>query len=218
MMQHRGVNGVAIGGLGCRSFEERERAMRLELLESVGRITHDNSPWFALRVMTGREIAVKLSLEELGITSLVPMRKGKTWERRGRKIEGVMQPVIFGYVLVQSDPSPDVLVSFKGVSDVLGVLGGAEKPMRVTSQEISRFKAMAEAGAFDWKRVEISFSAGEKVRISAGPFAGFIAEVVTGETRGGEAGSKAADLIVVTVEVFGRPTALTLPLVMLEKL
>lgn len=212
MMQHKGLNGVAIGEPRRQTFGERERAMRLELLESAARITHDGQPWFALRVMTGREIAVKLALEELGITALVPQRKGKTWERRGRKIEGVMQPVIFGYVLVQSDPAPDVLVSFKGVSDVIGVLGGAETPMRVTSQEISRFKAMAEAGAYDWEAPSaMVVTAGEKLRVKGGPFDRFDAVAATSSTKGkGD--------VVVSINVFGRETAVTMPLAMLEKL
>ena len=211
-MQHRAMDGMAIGVGSGERFEDRMRRVRLDELVTASRITHDDSPWFALRVMTGREIDVKIALEDLGVTALVPQRKGKTWERRGRKIEGVMQPVIYGYVLVQSDPSPSILVAFKGVQDVIGVLGGAEKPMRVTGQEINRFKVMAEAGTYDWEKpCGLIVKAGDRVRITGGPFEGMGAAVVTPNSKGkGD--------VVVTVGILGGEVPMTLPLAMLEKL
>lgn len=212
MMQHRNLNGTLIAVHRGMSFDERERVARLERLESVARIIHADSPWFALRVMTGREISVKLALDELGITALVPQRKGPDLRRRHRLIPGVMQPVIYGYVLVQSEPNPEVLVAFKGVEDVIDVLGGADRPMRVTAQEISRFKAMAEAGAYDWTAPSgLVVKAGDKLRVTAGPFASFIAVAQTASVRGkGD--------VVVSVNVFGRETPVTVPLAILEKL
>jgi transcription termination/antitermination protein NusG len=212
MMQHRAMNGVAIGVHSGMSFEEREKVARLEMLESGARITQADSPWFALRVMTGREISVKLALEELGITALVPQRKGPDLRRRHRVIEGSMQPVIYGYVMVQSDPHPEMLVAFKGVDQVIGVLGGADRPMRVTAQEINRFKAMAEAGAYDWTAPSgLVVKAGDKLRVTAGPFLSFKAVAQTASVKGkGD--------VVVSVNVFGRETPVTMPLAMLEKL
>ncbi|MDI6838916.1 MAG: transcription termination/antitermination NusG family protein, partial [Rhizobiaceae bacterium] len=99
MMQHRAMNGVAIATCARSSFDEMEA--RLEMLEMASRIIHADSPWFALRVMTGREFVVQDALEVLGITSLVPQRKGPDLRRRHRVIPGTMQPVIYGYVLVQ---------------------------------------------------------------------------------------------------------------------
>ena len=212
MMQHRGVNGMAIGGNSWSRFDEQEAESRLEVLEQAARIIHPDSPWFALRVMTGRELFVQEALEVLGINSLVPMRKGKTWERRGRKIEGVMQPVIFGYVLVQSDPSAIVLAAFKGVQDVIGILGGALSPMRITTSEINRFKVMADAGIYDWQKPgDIVVKAGERVRIADGPFDGMVAVVITPNSKGrGD--------VVVAVGILGGEVPMTLPLAMLEKL
>lgn len=210
MMQHRNFNGTLIAECRGMSFEERERAERLEELEKIARIIHADSPWFALRVMTGREISVKTALDDLGITALVPQRKGPDYRRRHRIIPGTMQPVIYGYVLVQSDPHPAVLVAFKAVQDVLGVLGGAEKPMRVTASEISRFKGMADAGLYDWEKpCSLIVKAGDKVRIAAGPFEGIGAVVVTPNAKGkGD--------VVVSVGLLGGDVPMTLPLAMLE--
>jgi transcriptional antiterminator NusG len=123
-----------------------------------------------------------------------------------------MQPVIYGYVLVQSAPQPAVLVAFKGVDDVIGILGGAESPMRITLNEINRFKAMAEAGAYDWEAPSgLVVKAGDRVKTTDGPFAGFVATVVTPNGKGkGD--------VVISVDIFGRETPVTVPLAMLEKL
>jgi transcriptional antiterminator NusG len=206
------LTGVAIATRSRASFDEVEREARLEVLERASRIVHSDSPWFALRVMTGREIMVHESLEVLGITSLVPMRKGPDLRRRGRLIEGSMQPVIYGYVLVQSDPHPEILVAFKGVDQVIDVLGGADRPMRVTTQEINRFKAMAEAGTYDWAAPSgLVVQPGDLLRVTAGPFSSLNAVAQTASTKGrGD--------VVVSVTVFGRETPVTMPLAMLEKL
>lgn len=212
MMQHKSFCGMEIAVMKGVSLEDRERESRLEVLQNAASKIKADSPWFALRVMTGRETVVQEGLEILGITSLVPQRKGKTWERRGRKIEGHMMPVIHGYVLVQSVPEPEILVAFKGLDAVIGVLGGAEKPMRVTAQEINRFKAMAEAGAYDWEAPStLVLSAGDQVQIDGGPFNQFAAVVVTPSTKGkGD--------VVVTVRILGGEVPMTLPLAMLSKL
>lgn len=212
MMQHRGLSGVAIATRSRASFDDVEREARLEVLERASRIIHGDSPWFALRVMTGKEVTVQEGLEVLGITSLVPMRKGPDLRRRHRVIPGSLQPVIYGYVLVQSDPSPDILVAFKGLDDVIGVLGGAEKPMRVTASEINRFKAMADAGLYDWEKpCGLVVVAGDRVRMSAGPFEGWSGMVVTPNSKGkGDA--------VVLVNLMGGEVPMTIPLAILEKL
>lgn len=212
MMQHRGLAGVAIATRSRASFDEVEREARLEVLERASRIINSDSPWFALRVMTGREIMVHESLEVLGITSLVPMRKGPDLRRRGRLIEGSMQPVIYGYVLVQSDPHPEILVAFKGIDQVIDVLGGADRPMRVTTQEVSRFKAMAENGVYDWAAPSaLVVQPGDLLQVTAGPFSSLKAVAQT-------ASSKGKGDVVVSVNVFGRETPVTMPLAMLKKL
>lgn len=203
---------MAIAAYSRASFDDREAEARLELLEAAARLIHADSPWFALRVMTGRELLVQEALEVLGITSLVPQRKGPDLRRRHRVIPGTLQPVIHGYVLVQCDPSPTVLVAFKAVRDVIDVLGGAVKPMRVSGQEISYFKAMAEAGAFDYEApCDLVVKAGERVRMIGGPFCGFSCEVVTPNAKGkGD--------VVVSVHILGGVVPVTVPLAMLEKL
>lgn len=212
MMQHRGLTGRLIGAGRPSGFEETERRIRMERIASGVAVTHADSPWFALRCWTGRETAVDNNLKELGVTALVPMRKGPDLRRRGRVIEGRMMPVIHGYVLVQMDASPVLLDALKAVEHVIEVLGGCLNPKRLSAAEVNDFRAMAERGVYDWERDRgVVFVKDEKVRIVDGLFGGLIGVVVSARNdRRGDA--------VVSIDVMGRETPVTLPLAMLEKI
>lgn len=218
MMQHRAMDGVAIGGFGSQSFDDRMRRIRDAQLEEGalvamnGRIMGASVPWFALRVWTGREKAVEKALSDADVLALVPMRKGPDLRRRHRVIEGTMMPVIHGYVLVQMVAEPAFLTGLLAVEHVIEVLGGMDRPRRVSAEEISKFKALAEGGAYDWEKVSrVIFRIGEKVRIKDGPFGGLPAEVVTCRSDGrGDA--------VVMISIFHSEVPATIPLALLEKL
>lgn len=209
MMQHKGLVGTMIGGaLNC---EERIRLDKLQRLVSAARACGDDSPWFVLRCWTGREIDALQHLRKLGINGLVPQRKGPDYRRRGRIIAGQMMPVIFGYVLVQIDRSPEILAALDAVDHAIDLLGGCEFPKRLSSEEVRRFKDLAEAGTYDWSNAGQVFRKGEKVRIVDGPFASFPAVIVTARPDGrGDA--------VVEIDIFGRSTVANLPLAFLEKI
>lgn len=215
MMQHRHIEGQIIE-ITERALAKRERAIcnhanredELHRVISAG----ESDPWFAIRVMAGCEQAVENALQAYSIEALVPMRKGKTWERRGRKIEGRSMPVIHGYVLVRFMPDVYSMQAICSLDKVLGFLRAGEEPKRISHSEVRRFYHRAMAGDYDWKANAPTYLAGEKVRITDGPFEGHVAEVVTPN------GNQKADLIVVTVEIFGTQTPVTLPLALIEKL
>jgi len=83
MMQHDKFDGVPIGEARPERFEEKMRRIRADMLHAATCNARGDSPWFAVRVMSGREIAVKNDLEAAGIEALVPMRKGPEYRRRG---------------------------------------------------------------------------------------------------------------------------------------
>lgn len=215
MMQHRAIEGQVIE-ITRRAEAKRERAIcehanreeELQRVLSAG----ESDPWFAIRVMAGCEQPVENVLRNYSIEALVPMRKGKTWERRGRKMEGRPMPVIHGYVLVRFMPDVCSMKAICSIDKVLGFLRAGEEAKRINHSEVKRFYQRAMAGEYDWKIAKVSFVAGEKVRITDGPFEGHIAEVVTPEGR------KDGDLIVVTVEMFGTTLPVNLPLALVEKL
>ncbi|MEY9196623.1 transcriptional antiterminator NusG [Sinorhizobium fredii] len=218
IMQHKGMVGRPIAvGSGDR-FKDRMRRITDSLLDEGAlvtvncRINGGKAPWFALRVWTGREKAVENSLDAMGIRSLVPMRKGPDLRRRGRVIEGALMPVIHGYVLVQMLGKAEYLTGLQAVEHAIDVLGGCERPMRISDKEVSRFNAMARGGSYDWERpVDLAVKAGEPVWIMAGPFCDKKAIVVTPSKKGrGD--------VVVCIDFMGRELPVTVPLALLKKL
>ena len=176
------------------------------------RINGGKAPWFALRVWTGREKVVDDALARMGVRSLVPMRKGPDLRRRHRVIPGTMMPVIHGYVLVQMLPQPEYLAGLQGLEHAIDVLGGCERPMRISDKEVSRFNALALSGTYDSERhVELQVTAGEPVWITAGPFNNQKGIVVTPNRNGrGD--------VVVEIRFMGGEVPVTVPLALLRKL
>ncbi|MBD9635954.1 antitermination protein NusG [Ensifer sp. ENS07] len=218
MMQHRELVGSPIANDGKDGFRERMRRITDGMLDEGAlvtlncRINGGKAPWFALRVWTGREKAVEKTLEDMGIRSLVPMRKGPDYRRRGRIIKGQMVPVIHGYVLVQLLPRPEYLAGLQGVEHAIDVLGGCEQPRRLSDAEVNRFNTLARGGEYDFERpAEIVVEAGNRVLITDGPFAKLTAQVVTpNRNRRGD--------VVVSVSIMGGEVPVTVPLALLQML
>lgn len=214
MQRNGNMVGMPIGvrrGSGFEESEKRIRLQRLDLAHAVVGMLPD-SPWFALRCWTGREEAVDNILGKMGISSLVPMRKGPDMRRRGRLIEGRLMPVIHGYVLVQMVPDPLFLDAMKGVDHVIEVLGGCLNPRAMSGAEVSRFKRLADEGAYDWEKpCEIVVRVGDKVVLNGEPFTGMRGIVETpNEKMHGD--------VVVSVSMMGRMVPVNVPLALLEKL
>jgi transcriptional antiterminator NusG len=218
MMQHKELVGSPIANDGNDGFRERMRRITDSMLDEGAlvtlncRINGGKAPWFALRVWTGREKAVEKTLEEMGIRSIVPMRKGPDYRRRGRIIRGQMVPVIHGYVLVQLLPRPEYLTGLQGVEHAIDVLGGCERPRRLSDAEVNRFNTLACGGEYDFERpADIVVGAGDRVLITAGPFGSLSAEVVTpNRNRRGD--------VVVSISIMGGQVPVTVPLALLERL
>jgi len=214
-MQHRAMDGMAIV-ITDKAIERRDRAIegfharadRFAMIMQAG----ESDPWFALRVMTGFEKAVENALTERAVEALVPMRKGKSWERRGRKIEGKMMPVIHGYVLVRFSADIYAFETVSTVDKVIGFLRAGEQPKRISHSEVRHFHHRAVEGKYDWQAIsEIRLNAGDKVRMTDGPFVGLTAEVVTPNRKGqGD--------VVVMVSILGGDVPVTAPIAILEKL
>lgn len=210
MMQHNKFEGVPVGEARGERFEERMRRIRTDMLGAAKLRASDDSPWFAARVMSGREIAVKDSLEEAEIEACVPLRKGPEYRRRGRVIPAKMIPVMTSYVLVRFMPSDEAFISLRSFDHVIGMLGSSNGPHPILNSEVNRFKALADEGKLDWERPTVVFSKGEKVRICEGPFASFFGEVVSCRADGkGDA--------VVEMSLFSGTTPVLVPLAILQK-
>ncbi|MDX0425159.1 transcription termination/antitermination NusG family protein [Sinorhizobium medicae] len=218
IMQRSTFTGSPIALQGHDRFADRMRRITDGLLDEGAlltanlRISGGRAPWFALRVWTGREKTVEKSLDAMGVRSLVPMRKGPDLRRRHRVVPGQMMPVIHGYVLVQMVAQAEYLAGLLGVEHVIDVLGGCDRPMRLSDKEVSRFSGLARSGDYDWERpVALQVRAGEAVLITAGPFCDRKATVVTPSKKGrGD--------VVVSIDFMGGEVPVIVPLALLKKL
>lgn len=212
MMQHNKFDGVPIASGSGERFEDRMRRIREAMLHHATVRAADDSPWFAVRVMSGREKAVKNSLDEIGVETLLPMRKGPEYRRRGRVIPASMMPAITSYLLVRFVPKDEAFVALKGIEHVIDVLGGCASPRYVPNEQVLKFKALADEGALDWERPGLKLKRGDKVRVADGPFEGLSGNVAacSDDGRGGDP--------VIELDIFGRMTPVMIPLALLRKL
>ncbi|MBY2911370.1 transcription termination/antitermination protein NusG [Rhizobium leguminosarum] len=209
-MQRDKFEGAPIAVGGSEGFEGRMRRIRAEMLHAASVRARDDSPWFAIRVMSGREKTVNEALEKAGVEAVVPMRKGPEYRRRGRVIPASFIPVMTGYVLVRFMASDEAFLGVSGMEHVMGVLGGCLNPHRVSDKEVKRFKTLAENGKLDWEKPVCSFKKGEQVRISEGPYVGFLGRIISCR-------SDAKGDAVVEMEIFRGVTSVLVPLAILEK-
>jgi len=210
MMQHDKLEGIPIGEPKPEGFEEKMRRIRADMLHAATCNSRGDSPWFAVRVMSGREIAVKNAMEAAGIEALVPMRKGPEYRRRHRVIPATLIPAMTSYVLVRFLPSTQAFLGIRSIEHVIDMLGGCLSPRHIPNAEVMRFNALADEGALDWERPTIVFLKGEKVRVTDGPFASFVGEITSCRNDGkGDA--------VVELNLFASMTPVLMPLAILEK-
>ena len=173
-----------------------------------------NKKWYVVRAISGKEAKVKevldaacKNVENLGshlYQVLIPTEKVYT-TRAGKKV--LKEKNLFsGYVFIQADLTGEIEEYIRNTSNVIDFVRGrdaAHKPEPILEAEIARMLGAAEAetGAED-DEAPNDFIVGETVKVSYGPFNGFIGRIdeVYREKR----------KLKVMVKVFGRETPLEL--------
>ena len=215
-MQHkRGAfdGRVSIKGLlKLDRIADEQRIMISNLAMASRRIIADQPelcPWYCLSVRTGSEFTVEKYLYEENVEALVPTFMTAQKYSRGRMIEPQKRPVMPGYVLVQCVASAHAFLALRRVKNVLGIIGGTERPFKIPLKNIVRFRERAKAGGYDHRPVMAKYHVGQPVKVVDGPFASFDAEVtaVDGEKH----------RVTVEVEIFGRKTPLELDVAQIEE-
>ena len=172
--------------------------------------------WYVLRAVSGKEAKVKEYIEaEIKhnpllsnhvFQILIPTQKQAT-TRDGKRVvkEKVSLP---GYVLVEAELVGDVAHTLRFMPNVLGFLGGLDKPSPVKQSDINRMLGNADEAELD-DNMDIPYAVDDAVKVTDGPFNGFsgIIEEVNTEKR----------KLKVMVKIFGRKTPLELSFMQVEK-
>ena len=173
--------------------------------------------WYVLRAVSGKEAKVKEYLEalmkhdkvlEANVGQILLPTEKYAQLRNGKRVvkEKLFLP---GYVLVEANLQGEVAHTLRFTPNVLGFLGGLDKPSPVREADINRILGTAEETAIRSEKVAVPYSVDESVKVTHVPFSGFtgIIEEVNAEKH----------KLKVNVKIFGRKTPLELSFNQVEK-
>lgn len=173
--------------------------------------------WYVLKAVSGKEAKVKEYLEALMRNNpnladhvgqiLLPTEKYAQL-RNGKRVvkEKLFLP---GYVIVEAQLDGEIAHTLRFIPNVLGFLGGMDKPSPVRQADINRILGTAEETAIRTEEVSVPYLVDDAVKVTEGPFSGFsgVIEEVNSEKR----------KLKVMVKIFGRKTPLELGFNQVEK-
>ena len=170
--------------------------------------------WYIVHTYSGYENKVKVNLEKrieymnMGdkIFRIEVPQKTVTQLKGGKKQERE-EKIFPGYVLVEMIMDEDSWYVVRHTSGVTKFVGSAKKPIPARDSEI---KKIINRSTSTSQKLELDVKAGDKVRITSGPFADFIADII--EVYPDKSKLRA------NVSIFGRETPVELEYKQINKL
>ncbi len=179
-------------------------------------MSEKQNKWYVLRAISGKEAKIKeyieaemknSSLGEYVSQVLIPTEK-VAQVRNGKRVikERSYLP---GYILVEANLVGEVAHQLRSTPDVIGFLGGMEKPSPLRQSEVNRILGTVDELQEASEDLNIPYLVGDAVKVTFGPFSGFsgIIDEVNGEKK----------KLKVMVKIFGRKTSLELGFMQVEK-
>ena len=170
--------------------------------------------WYIVHTYSGYENKVKSNLEkrieymnmadkifrvEVPQKTVTQMKGGKKQERE--------EKIFPGYVLVEMIMDEDSWYVVRHTAGVTKFVGSAKKPIPAKESEI---KKIIHRSSSQTEKIELDVKAGDKVRITSGPFADFVADII--EVYPDKSKLRA------NVSIFGRETPVELEYKQINKL
>jgi len=170
--------------------------------------------WFVVHTYSGHEYkvvqALKQRVETMGLEdkiyeAVIPLR-AKFIIRRGQKAE-TKEKVFPGYVMVRMLLDDNSWIVVKTTPGVTGFVGTGNQPTPIPDLEVEKIVEKVEK---DKPKYTASFSVGEAVKITDGPFADSLGTVVEVDDKRGK--------LKVTVSIFDRETPVELDFLQVAKI
>lgn len=186
-------------------------------IEAPSSLTDDEAPkkrWYVVHTYSGYENKVKANLEKRIETMekedkifrvVVPTEEEMEIKDGKRKI--TKRKVFPGYVLVEMIMSDDSWYVVRNTPGVTGFVGSGSKPIPLQPAEV---RSILRQMGVDEPRPKVAYSLGESVRVTAGPFEGFVGVIREIQADKGK--------LRVFVSMFGRETPIELDFSQVEKL
>ena len=174
----------------------------------------DDRQWYVIHTYSGYENKVKKNLEHriqaLDLTShifriVVPTEE--EIEIRNGQRHNVQRKVYPGYVLIQMRMSDEAWYLVRNTPGVTGFVGMGTKPTALGKEEAAHILHQMEAEA---PRVKVTYTRGQTVKITDGPFADFEGKVEDVNQEKGK--------VRVLVSIFGRETPVELDFLQIDRL
>ncbi|MCB9321236.1 MAG: transcription termination/antitermination factor NusG [Lewinellaceae bacterium] len=174
--------------------------------------------WYSLRVISGKEKAIKERLElevkrsgweDIVFQILVPSEK--VYKIRNGKKVVMERNILPGYLLVEADPDKlvgEVVQSLANVPNVIHFLG-KNAPIPMQPAEANRMLGKVDESLDEGESLIEPFLVGETVKIIDGPFNEFVGDIK-------EVNEEKKKLKVI-VKIFGRGTEVELNFMQIEK-
>jgi transcriptional antiterminator RfaH len=133
-----------------------------------------NGPWIVINTNPNRERLVLENLQRQALNAYCPMlRKQRSHARR---IESVLRPLFPGYVFVQANADLKRWQPLRSTHGVRTVVHTGDDPSFIADAFITGLKMREVDGAV--VRPPTPYQIGQAVRITGGPFDGFIAKIL----------------------------------------
>lgn len=175
--------------------------------------------WYVLKAISGKEASVKeyieLDMRNHGYEDkvaqvLIPQENIIKVGANNKRVPA-KRNLLPGYVLVEAALDGEITHMLRNTPNVLGFLGGTDKPSPVRQAEVNRMLGLGVEENVEVVEtvVNVDFLVGESVKVNDGPFTGFdgiIEEVNTDKQK-----------LKVSVKIFGRVTPLELSFVQVSK-
>lgn len=170
--------------------------------------------WYIVNVQTSCEAIAKSAIEERIQSQKLEDKFGEVLVPQENVMELVKgqkktrsRKFFPGYIFVNMEMSDQTWHLVRGSAKVTGFIGG-QKPSPVPEAEVERVTKQINEGA-ESVRPKVSFSVGENVVITDGPFNSFNGSVEEVNEEKGK--------LKVMVSIFGRPTPVELDFLQVEK-
>lgn len=174
--------------------------------------------WFVVRAVSGKERKVKEQLElEISRQKLsdyvgqILIPTEKVFQIRNGKKINKEKTYLPGYVLVEVALIGEVQHVIKGITNVIGFLGGKKggDPIPMRLSEVNRILGKVDELSETEEELRIPFTIGEAVKVIDGPFNNFsgVVDEINEEKK----------KLKVMVKIFGRKNLLELSYMQVEK-
>ena len=178
----------------------------------------EESRWYSLRVISGKEKKIKERIEleiqrskweEFVTQILVPTEKVYKI-RKGKKVV-LERNILPGYILIEAIPSKfsgEIIQSIAGIPNVIHFLGSSN-PIPMRPSEANRMLGKVDESQELSEALIEPFIVGETIKITDGPFNEFVGDIK-------EVNEEKKKLKVI-VKIFGRGTEVELNFMQVEK-